>query len=208
MRCQNHLGAQLTGAFDGGVEVVDFEPQQDAVAVRMGLWITDPAVVVIDLPVMELHDQLTVGDETLVLRSAMVAVTAEQLLVPPATGFDVAYRDQRLGSHKANATYELPVTTPWPLFCSAAGTRQQRSGIIVLGGSVMGSNRPPVIGPETEGEIASACRHHRPLECIDGEVGVKARHRRRRPIVRTASQWRRIVLLGRVPMRLRISSYR
>ena len=55
-------------------------------------------VVVIHSPVVELHDQLTVGDETLVLRSTVVAVTAEQLLVPPATGFDVAYRDQRLGS--------------------------------------------------------------------------------------------------------------
>ena len=101
MRCQNHLGAQSTDAFDCGVEVVDFEPQQDAVAVRVNLWITDPALVVIDLPIMKLHDQLTVGDETLVLRSTVVAVTAEQLLVPPATGFDVAYSDQRLGSHDA-----------------------------------------------------------------------------------------------------------
>ncbi len=101
MRCQNHLGAQSTGAFDCGVEVVDFEPQEDAVPVRAGVRVTNRAVVVIDLPIMKLHDQLTVGDETLVLRASVVAVTAEQLLVPPATGFDVAYRDQRLGSHDA-----------------------------------------------------------------------------------------------------------
>ena len=100
MRCQNHLGAQFAGPFDGGVKVVDFEPQQDAVAARAGVRVTNRAVVVIHSPVVELHDQLTVGDETLVLRSTVVAVTAEQLLVPPATGFDVAYRDQRLGRIK------------------------------------------------------------------------------------------------------------
>jgi hypothetical protein len=71
MRCQDHLGAQSTGAFHRGVEIVDLEPQQDAVAVRAGVRITDRAVVVIDFPVVQLEDQLVVGDETLVLRSTV-----------------------------------------------------------------------------------------------------------------------------------------
>jgi hypothetical protein len=28
MRCQNHLGAQLTSPLDGGMKIVDFEPQE------------------------------------------------------------------------------------------------------------------------------------------------------------------------------------
>ncbi len=40
MRCQDHLGAQLASPPHRSVEVVDLDPQQDAVAVRVDLRIT------------------------------------------------------------------------------------------------------------------------------------------------------------------------
>src|SRR6266508_883984 len=47
------LGSQLVGPGDGGVEVVDLEPQQHPVAVGPGVRIADRPVVVVDLEVVD-----------------------------------------------------------------------------------------------------------------------------------------------------------
>jgi hypothetical protein len=70
-------------------------------------------VVVFDGPVMKLKDQLPVPDQTFVLGAAMGALAVEKTLIPPAAGFDVGHRDERLRSHRAtvNRTLVSPVRT-------------------------------------------------------------------------------------------------
>lgn len=55
-------------------------------------------------PGVELENQITLGDEALVFGATMRALATEQTLIPPAAGFDVAHRDEGLGSHLADPT--------------------------------------------------------------------------------------------------------
>src|SRR6516164_4181010 len=97
---EDDLGLELARALDGGVEVIDLEPQQYAVAVGRRRRIADGAVVVLHVPVVQLHDEGAVGvDEALVLGTAVIAPDAEKALVPPAARLDVVHGDQRLGAH-------------------------------------------------------------------------------------------------------------
>ncbi len=55
-----------------------------AVAVRACVLVGDRAEVVLDLPRVQLQDQLAVDGQPRVLRAAVRALTTEQLLEPPA----------------------------------------------------------------------------------------------------------------------------
>jgi hypothetical protein len=81
------------------VEVVDFEPEQDAVAVGFVIAVGDGAVVVRCLETVELQDELIVEAEPFVVRAAVVAAQAEEPLVPAAAGLDVSDGDERLRTH-------------------------------------------------------------------------------------------------------------
>ena len=48
--------AERVGARDGGVEIVDFEPKQDAVS-NAGRWVAHGAVMVTNVPGVQLKDQ-------------------------------------------------------------------------------------------------------------------------------------------------------
>lgn len=82
-------GAEGGGAGEGGVEVVEFEPEEDAVAVGFGAGVADGAMVVLDGPGVELEDESAVVDEALVFGAAVVASASEEALVPATAGFDV-----------------------------------------------------------------------------------------------------------------------
>jgi hypothetical protein len=99
VRREHDLGAQRLDASDGGVEIIDLEPQEHTIAPRRIGGITEVAVMVFFVPAVELHDQLIVGNKALVLTAAVTALAAKELLVPPAAGLDVANRDQWLWSH-------------------------------------------------------------------------------------------------------------
>ena len=51
------------------------------------------------LEAVELEDELVVEAETLVVRAAMVAAEAEELLVPTAAGLDVSDSDEGLRTY-------------------------------------------------------------------------------------------------------------
>lgn len=102
MHRHDDLRVQLLRANDCGIEVVDLEPEEHAVADELRR-VADLAVVVLDAPMVQLHDQLVTVVEPLVLRPAVIAPAPEQLLVPAARSFDVSDRDQRLGSQATKA---------------------------------------------------------------------------------------------------------
>jgi hypothetical protein len=81
----------------GLVEISHFaEPQQDAVT-NLELWVDEDSMVVFDVSMVELKDQSVVGEQPFVIRATMITTEAEELLVPAAGCFDVAYGDHRLG---------------------------------------------------------------------------------------------------------------
>jgi hypothetical protein len=100
MARQDDFGFQFGDTGNSSIEVVDFKPQQYAVAIRLVLRITDRPMVVFDLKAVQLEDQRTIRDQTLIFRTAVRALTAEEALVPPATRFDVGHRDEGLRTHQ------------------------------------------------------------------------------------------------------------
>lgn len=61
--------------------------------------------MVINLPMVQLEDQLTACNEPLVFRPAMCALASQQLLIPTARRFDIANTNKRLRSHKGTKTF-------------------------------------------------------------------------------------------------------
>lgn len=66
--------------------------------------VTDPAVVVLDVEVVQLKDERSPMDEPLVLLSAMCTLAAEELPVPETAARYVVDRDQRLRTHRRAAS--------------------------------------------------------------------------------------------------------
>ena len=93
------LGLQFGDTGDRGIEVVDFKPQEHAVAIGRVIRITDRPVAVFDLKTVQLEDQRTIRDQSLIFRPAVRALTAEETLVPPAARFDIGHRNERLRTH-------------------------------------------------------------------------------------------------------------
>jgi hypothetical protein len=56
-------------------------------------------MVMVDLEAVELKDELAVPDQTLVLPSAVRAVTTQEPLVPSAARLDVGHRNEGLWTH-------------------------------------------------------------------------------------------------------------
>ena len=99
MRRPHHLGAERGGSPDCVVEVVELEPQREAVAVWARRRIADPPVVVLDVEPVQLHHKLAVVNEAFVLVPPVPALAAEQRLIPAAAAFDVADADEWLWTH-------------------------------------------------------------------------------------------------------------
>ena len=99
VRRQNDLDPELHGPPDGGVEVIELEPQEHTVAVRASVCVADGAVVMLDVPGVQLKDELAVDGQPLVLRAAVRALAAEQALIPAAARLDVLDGDQGLRAH-------------------------------------------------------------------------------------------------------------
>ena len=95
----NYLDSHFIGALDDGVEVVDLEPEEDAIAVGFVTAVGDGAVVVVGVEAVELEDEVVVETETLILSAAVVGAKAEEVLIPAAAGFDIRDNDERLRAH-------------------------------------------------------------------------------------------------------------
>lgn len=99
--------AEFACAGDRGVEIVHFEPEQDAVSNR-GRGIAHGTVVVVDVPSVQLKDQ-AVGaplagvkpgiPQTFVLSPTVTSYASEKALVPAARGLNIVAVDQRLSAH-------------------------------------------------------------------------------------------------------------
>lgn len=98
MAWQEDFGFQFQNTGVGGVEIVHFKPQQHAVADRQ-FGIANGAVMMIDLPVVQLKNEPPVRHQPFIVWAAMGALAVEQSLIPAAAGFDIADADERLWAH-------------------------------------------------------------------------------------------------------------
>ena len=100
MAWQNDFRLQVHGAGMSSVKIVQFKPEEYAVSMRK-VGITDLTVMMLVFPAMELEHQLAFTNESLVIRSTMGALAAEQALIPTAARFDIADANERLWTHAA-----------------------------------------------------------------------------------------------------------
>ncbi len=71
MAGQDDVDGHGGGAFDDGIEVVHFKPEQDAVAVRLVGGIADAAVVMLDLEAVQLQDEVTTVNQLFIMAAAV-----------------------------------------------------------------------------------------------------------------------------------------
>jgi hypothetical protein len=98
----HNLGADGADAADRRVEIGCFKPQDKAVADGL-LRISDRAVMVTGVKPVQLHDEVPIDEQLLILGAAVAAASPEHLLIPPARRLDVRDGDHRLRPHGRNS---------------------------------------------------------------------------------------------------------
>lgn len=101
MARRNDLWLQFIDAPHRRVEIINFEPEQNAVAVGLVDGIANSAVMMLDFEIMQLQDKPVAANQPLVFRAAVPALAAKQALIPAARRLDVGNADERLWSHAA-----------------------------------------------------------------------------------------------------------
>ncbi len=103
---QHYLRPEFLATDYGGIEVLHFKPQQHSIP--MGQFrIPDGAVVMGNVPTMQLHEQLAVRHQLLVLASTMAALASQKTLVPTTARFDIANTNQGLWTHLGSKPISL-----------------------------------------------------------------------------------------------------
>ena len=84
------------GARNRGVEIVQFKPKENTISIRPKLGIPEWTVMVLDVPIVQLEDQISLRDQSLIIRPAVAALTAKQTLIPTAARLDVMHANEGL----------------------------------------------------------------------------------------------------------------
>lgn len=103
------------GAFHRRVEVVNFEPEQHAIAVRPVGRIADAAVMVLDFEAVQLQNEPAVTHQLLVLLSTVSPAATQQAPIPAAARFDIRHADKRLGTHGLSVSENRPLTAAFTI---------------------------------------------------------------------------------------------
>src|SRR4051812_25643510 len=98
MAREDNLRAKLLSTANGSIEVLDFKPQLHPVPISQ-IRISDRPVVVFNFPTVQLHEQLAIGNQLLVVRSAVAALASQQPLVPATARFDIPNANHGLWAH-------------------------------------------------------------------------------------------------------------
>jgi len=83
----------------GSVEVVQLEPQNDAISVWSKGRISERTMIVFRIPSVQLQNELVARHEALILVTPMPARAAEKLLVPSADCWHIVNTDEGRKSH-------------------------------------------------------------------------------------------------------------
>ena len=90
------LSFHLIGTRNRGVEIVQFKPKENTISIRPKFGIPEWTMMVLDVPIVQLEDQLSVPDQSLIIRPAVGALTAKEPLIPTTAGLDVMHANEGL----------------------------------------------------------------------------------------------------------------
>ncbi len=95
---QDNLRPEFLSPDHGRIEVLHFKPQQHPIPMNQ-FRIPDWPVMMINLPAVQLHQQLTIRHQLLVMTSTVAALTSQQSLVPATARFNVPDTNEGLWTH-------------------------------------------------------------------------------------------------------------
>jgi hypothetical protein len=90
---QDEFDTHFYGAMHDGFEIFYLKPEEHAVAVGLVAGVADPAVIMFGVEAVQLKDQLPVQDQLFVVWASVIALAAEETLVPAAACFHVGDSD-------------------------------------------------------------------------------------------------------------------
>jgi hypothetical protein len=85
------VGLELIDSSNGSFEIVNLEPEQYPITIWLVVLIPNGTVVMVDIKPMQLKDQIVSHLQPFVFVPAVIALAAEQSLIPATAGFDVSY---------------------------------------------------------------------------------------------------------------------
>ena len=90
MSWQDDLRLQVRSAGNDRLEIVHFKPEEHTIS--MGeVWVADRAVMMLDIPTVQLKNQPAVRNKSLILGAAMIALAAEESLIPATARLDIGH---------------------------------------------------------------------------------------------------------------------
>jgi hypothetical protein len=92
----DYVRVQCPGPSYGVIEVFQLKPEEDTIAIGPQFRVPKWTVLVLDAPVMQLKDQLSVHDQPFILAPAVSALAVQEALIPAAARLDVMHANERL----------------------------------------------------------------------------------------------------------------
>ena len=109
------LSLQFGDTGDRGIEVVDFKPQEHAVAIGRVISITDRPVAVFDLKTVQPGGSAHHSRPIAHIPPRRARSDSRGAAVSTAARFDIGHRDERLGTHQnLRTTYRTPLAQLGP----------------------------------------------------------------------------------------------
>ena len=100
MARQNNFSPKFLSTDHGGIQVLHFKPQQHSIAMSQ-FRIPDRPMMMTNMPAVQLHEQLTIRNQLLVLASTVPALASQQSLVPATARFNISNTNKGLWIHSA-----------------------------------------------------------------------------------------------------------
>ena len=95
---QHDVRFKLCSTANRRIKIVHLKPQKYTIS-GLDVGISDTAVMVLYIPVVQLQDKSSLANETLILRPSVVTMAAKQTLIPATARLDIADANQWLGIH-------------------------------------------------------------------------------------------------------------
>lgn len=99
MAWHDDLSLQILGACYCRVKVVELKPEEHAISVGRDVWISDTTMMMFHIPCVQLKNQPTTRDQSLILLAAMRTLTAEETLIPTTARLNIAHANKELWTH-------------------------------------------------------------------------------------------------------------
>ena len=86
---QDNGDAHLSGTLRDSIEIINLKPQQNTIPVWSVVLIGNRPVMMLSVETVQLQHKLAMRDQLFISAATMVALTAEQTLIPSAACFHI-----------------------------------------------------------------------------------------------------------------------